>query len=180
MRNSRILMSLFLVLMAAFTLTACGGADEAAEKQQQEEAAQTAELQERVRDRVPFPEVSDSLELRNLKERYELLDDPNKIGWVYLIDHGLIFAEYQVKGKVSSLNSQFTNPLQNIDNCDANCSGYTVAQAEPDGSYGDNPNGIFFWTTDGVYVEWAGNYQYSDERLEIQQPAQNVLTQPVG
>lgn len=40
-------------------------------------------------------------------------------------------------------------------------------QAEPDGSYGTNGDGVFFWTTEGAYVEWHGDFQYSSEPLQL-------------
>ena len=36
-----------------------------------------------------------------------------------------------------------------------------------DGSYGENDNGIFFFTTDGKYVEWGGTYFYSDIPVSV-------------
>ena len=170
----RIIPAVLALLILGVTLGACSQTEDA-EKQQQSEVKETVGTLKKVRGKVPYPQVEDSLELRNLKKRYERLDDANKIGYVYLISFGKIFAEYQIKGKVSSLNSQFTNPKQNIDNCDGACSGYVIDQAEPDGSYGLNPDGIFFETVDGVYVEWSGQYQYSDERLELKEPVQAVL-----
>lgn len=125
---------------------------------------------------IGYPQVNKFAESANLKRRYEELDNVN-VGYVYLLNYGKIFAQYTVKGKVSSLNSQFTNPEKYKD-CGDSC-GVTLPQAEPDGSYGDNPHGIFFWTTDKVYVEWSGDYLYSKQRLDIQQPAENVITKQV-
>lgn len=39
--------------------------------------------------------------------------------------------------------------------------------ADVDGSYGENDNGIFFFTPDGKYIEWTGTYLYSDIPLEV-------------
>lgn len=177
MRKFRHIITLALVATVGLSLAACGVKEDTVTKQDRE---QTGNALKKVRGNVAFPKISDSLELRNLKKRYEILDEPNKVGWVYLIDHGLIFAEYQVKGKVSSLNSQFTNPQQiscRREGGERECG--VLGQAEPDGSYGSNPDGIFFFTTDGTYVEWGGNYQYSDQRRELTQPQQQLLTKSV-
>ena len=40
--------------------------------------------------------------------------------------------------------------------------------ADVDGSYGENDNGIFFFTPDGKYIEWTGIYLYSDIPFEVQ------------
>jgi hypothetical protein len=171
------ILTLTLIAVFALTLSACGEKKSSVERKNTVKQNQT---QAKLARKVGFPQVDDSLELRNLKNRYELLDDRNKTGYVYLISHGLIFAQYAVKGKVSSMESQFTNPVK-LD-CDMSrtldpCG--TIDQAEPDGSYGKNPDGVFFWTTDKVYVEWRGDYLYSDNRLEIQQPTQNIIAKPV-
>ena len=39
-----------------------------------------------------------------------------------------------------------------------------------DGSYGENDSGIFFFTVDGNYVEWTGDYLYSDIPVDIANP----------
>jgi len=163
------IVGILVILAAAFVVAGCGETDTPSSIQ--EDQASTEEIVSTLRDVVGFPDVKDSMELRNLKERYELLDDPNKVGYVYLIDHGLIITNYTIKGKVSSLNSQFTNPDQVVkadygEGWESNI----VAQAEPDGSYGANPEGIFFFTTDGKYVEWGGTYLYSDKELALTQP----------
>lgn len=31
-----------------------------------------------------------------------------------------------------------------------------------DGTYGENPHGVFWFTPDGTYMEWNGNYFISD------------------
>lgn len=46
--------------------------------------------------------------------------------------------------------------------------------ADVDGSYGENDNGIFFFTTDGKYVEWTGTYLYSDIPMIIDDPVVKV------
>ena len=50
--------------------------------------------------------------------------------------------------------------------------------ADVDGSYGENDNGIFFFTPDGKYVEWTGIYLYSDIPFELDAPT--VLLQEAG
>lgn len=43
-----------------------------------------------------------------------------------------------------------------------------------DGSYGENDNGIFFFTVDGKYIEWTGEYLYSDIPFDVTNPIVNV------
>lgn len=97
------------------------------------------------------------------------------LGYIVLFDKGVIFGKFIVDGKVSSLNSYLTPDSEYYEK---DISGRTnVADnawlADIDGSYGSNDNGIFFFTTDGKYVEWSGDYLYSDMPFEVDEP---VLT----
>jgi len=47
--------------------------------------------------------------------------------------------------------------------------GRTSGPAE-DGSYGSNGDAIFFFATDGTYLEWNGRYHLSDKPLKLTQP----------
>ena len=52
-------------------------------------------------------------------------------------------------------------------------SGYTTLSSEMaavDGSYGENDQGIFFFTPDGKYIEWTGAYLYSDIPFTVESP----------
>ena len=42
--------------------------------------------------------------------------------------------------------------------------------ADVDGSYGENDNGIFFFTPDGKYIEWSGIYLYSSNPMIVENP----------
>lgn len=97
------------------------------------------------------------------------------LGYIVLFDKGVIFGKFIVDGKVSSLNSYLTPDSEYYEK---DISGRTnIADnawlADIDGSYGSNDNGIFFFTTDGKYVEWSGDYLYSDMPFEVDEP---VLT----
>ena len=149
-------------------LLASGCGDSPPDKAIEQEQKQTDDLQRRLIDKTPVPQLQDSLERRNLIRRYSEFADPNKVGYFYELSMGQVVAFYTVKGKISSVSSQLTNPSQII------CAGSrdrracgTVDQAEPDGSYGTNGDGVFFWTTEGVYVEWHGDFQYSSQPLSL-------------
>lgn len=76
-------------------------------------------------------------------------------------------AFYSIKGKVSSVNSQITNPEQIVKRFSGS---HKVSSPAEDGSYGENGDGIFFFTTDGTYVEWAGEYMLADKPLKMLTP----------
>lgn len=81
-------------------------------------------------------------------------------GYIYLYSGNSKIAEYVVDGQITSLRAYLTP------DSDAYSSQYTSYWlADVDGTYGDNPDGIFFFTKDGNYVEWCGNYLYSSQPL---------------
>ena len=87
------------------------------------------------------------------------------LGYIVLFtEGGGIVGKFIVDGKVSSLNS-FLTP----DTSSPNSNGSDWL-ADVDGSYGENDDGIFFFTVDGKYVEWTGIYLYSDIPFEIDSP----------
>jgi hypothetical protein len=102
-----------------------------------------------------------------------LWNDKNKVSYIYLVSYGKVMAFYTIKGKVSSVNSQITNPEQ----ISKRWGGYfTMPSPAEDGSYGENGDGIFFFTTDGTYVEWAGEYMLADKPLKMATPPALVRT----
>lgn len=80
---------------------------------------------------------------------------------------------FVVDGKVSSLNS-FLSPdyVETKGGGNSSAEYYTITTelADVDGSYGENDNGIFFFTPDGKYIEWTGIYLYSDIPFELGTP----------
>lgn len=122
---------------------------------------------------VPMPQLQTSLERENIANRAKLFNTPDKISYIYLISFGKVMAFYTVKGKVSSLNSYMSPQEQLIDQdgnpCHVGDSGhcFVVQAPDVDGSYGQNANGVFFFTTDGAYVEWSGEYMMSDQPLQL-------------
>ncbi len=110
------------------------------------------------------------------------------LGYIVLFSEaGAVVGNFIVDGKVSSLNS-YLFPAQ-ID-CDwsgdtvgsgngvwstasSSSSVYTVENPGIDGAYGQNVTGIFFFTTDGKYIEWTGDFLYSDIPFEVDKPVLN-------
>lgn len=125
----------------------------------------------------PPPELSQSLERANLIKRLARLNkDQNTTSFVYLISHGNVLAFYTIKGKVSSLNSLLTTPEQIVWTGwqGGHYESHVLPSPDFDGSYGKNPEGIFFFTTDDVYVEWVGEFLWSDQPIRLYQPVQKV------
>ena len=142
-----------------------------------QEAKLTEENQNRLLVASPPPKLDKSLERDNLCRRLELLNNENKIFYIYLVSYGKVMAEYTAKGKVSSVNSKLTTQEQIVDDpygMSYEVGGKVVESPDLDGSYGTNGDAIFFFTTDGAYVEWAGEYMVSDFPLQLTTPPELI------
>lgn len=91
------------------------------------------------------------------------------LGYIVLFSGNAVVGRFVVDGKVSSLNS-FLTP--SVEEKKLNYYELTISQelADVDGSYGENDTGIFFFTPDGKYVEWSGDYLYSDIPFSVDAP----------
>jgi hypothetical protein len=141
---------------------------------QKKEAVATEENQRRLLKNQPVPKINESTERANLIRRLNTFNDPNKVSYIYLVNYGKVMAFYTIKGKVSSVNSMLTTTEQVVNKdgnqCEwGNSSGdcYVVSSPDIDGSYGSNGEAIFFFTTDGTYVEWHGDYMLADQPLKL-------------
>lgn len=93
------------------------------------------------------------------------------LGYIVLFAGNTIVGRFVVDGKVTSLNSYLTPDSEYYELCyGGDYSKANAWLADVDGSYGENDNGIFFFTPDGKYVEWSGEYLYSDIPFEISNP----------
>jgi hypothetical protein len=115
-----------------------------------------------------MPKITKSLERENIKRRVEFINQPDRIGYLYLLsDNGQLIKEVQVLGKASSLNNYIT-PMEELTVGRVNGFGsktYVAEAPDLDGTWGTRPEGIFWFTPDGVYQEWTGLYLYSSERM---------------
>ena len=93
------------------------------------------------------------------------------LGYIVLFAGNTVVDRFVVDGKVSSLNSYLT-PDSEYYELNYGGSGWSRNQwlADVDGSYGENDNGIFFFTPNGNYIEWTGEYLYSDIPFEVDSP----------
>jgi len=149
---------------------------ESAPTSAQIEMAQNETTQQRMIKNVPAPVLKTSLERKNLTKRLERINQEEMISYIYLVSYGKVMAYYTIRGKVSSLNSYLT-AMERIERCpsgNGNTENVVLQAPDLDGSYGENPQGIFFFTTEGVYVEWKGEYLWADQPLKISQPPELV------
>lgn len=94
------------------------------------------------------------------------------IGYIVLFsDSGAILGTYTVDGKITSLNSYLSPDSEYYEYVYGGTSDrYNDWLADVDGSYGTNVDGVFWFTTDGHYMEWSGKYLYSDIPFEVTEP----------
>lgn len=148
----------------------------------------TREAADRLQANQPTPtDIDYSLERYNLIRRAYWVNGQREkanalpcqiskpLGYVILLtESGSIVGKFTVDGKVSSLNSFLTPDSEYYEyNTGATSTCYNDWVADVDGSYGENDNGIFFFTPDGKYVEWSGIYLYSDIPFTVDAPVIN-------
>lgn len=102
------------------------------------------------------------------------------LGYIVLFtESGSVVNKFVVDGKVTSLNSFLTPDSEYYEKYSCSGDGGITCKnnkwvPDVDGSYGENDNGIFFFTTDGKYVEWTGTYLYSDIPFEVKDPVVKI------
>lgn len=150
---------------------ACGGWFEAscdsATGQAQSQQQTAADTLAKLISQVPAPQLENSLERQNISKRLTTFSDPAKISYIYLINYGRVMAYYVVKGKITSGGKRLTPSQQTVDGgCNNGCQN-VVDAPELDGTYGASNSYIFFWTTDGIYVQWSGDYMLTDQPMHL-------------
>jgi hypothetical protein len=125
----------------------------------------------------PAPTITWSLERDNLIKRFRLQNDRSVMFYMYVFIEGVSqpIGYYQVN-KVSSVNSQLTNPEQIIKNSGYESGQYSVISSPAeDGSYGTNGDAVFGFTPEEIYLEHNMHYIVATVPLHFQQPV-NKLT----
>lgn len=126
---------------------------------------------------VPYGSLNYSNERQNIIRRTQTWSDPNKRGFIYLLNNdGSVEAFYSIKGKVSALDSGLTPNLGCEQNSTTGSDCAVVDLPQPDGSFGTNGSGIYFYTASGTYVEWNGKYLLSDRPLQLSQQPKLIVT----
>jgi hypothetical protein len=171
---------LMMLTMMAVTLVAITGCDIDPTYQDQQRQRQVGNVLSGAQ-KTPT-DIQYSLERYNLirraywvngmREKAISLPCPLKkpLGYIVLITQsGAVVGRFIVDGKVSSLGNYLT-PVSERAGDGSACSNSWLADV--DGTYGDNDKGIFFFTPNGNYMEWAGGgtYLYSDIPFEIKDP----------
>ena len=192
---------LAILVLALSCLTGCGFDYEVPKEQgSKADITSTIETANDLQTKQPTPsDIDFSLERYNLIRRAYWVNGQREkaaavicqvekpLGYIVLFtESGSVVGRFVVDGKVSSLNSFLTPDSEyyekdlNMPNNELTYSERVVERysnhwlADVDGSYGENDNGIFFFTPDGKYVEWTGVYLYSDIPFEVNDPVVKI------
>ena len=171
----RIAMVILIFTILVVSLTACEATGSG------QDIVSTQEVADSLAVSQPTPtDINFSLERYNLMRRAYwvngqrekansiICEVPKPFGYIILFAGNAPVSRFIVDGKVSSLNSFLTPNAYDQYVRDGGVK--TIELSDVDGSYGENDNGIFFFTVDGNYVEWTGEYLYSDIPIEIDNP----------
>lgn len=159
-----------IAIASSFFLAAC---EPAKPTSTQINAKSVEANQQRLMTAIPAPVLDTSLERQNLVERLKRINQQNMSCYIYLLSYGRVVASYPIRGKVTSLNAYLmageapqNDPVGTMDGRQS----LMIEQPDYDGAYGKNADGIFFFTADSnAYVEWAGQYLFSDQPLRLNQ-----------
>ena len=191
-------LSIIIAIILVFSLTACGTLAVTTEGTKADKE-NTLAIANKLQENQPTPsDIDYSLERYNLIRRTYWVNGQREkanalpcevekpLGYIVLVtESGAILGSFVVDGKVSSLNSFLTPDSEYFEKDTTYRSLYSSTTrsvddysnkwlADVDGSYGENDNGIFFFTPDGKYIEWTGTYLYSDIPFEVDNPVLKV------
>ena len=165
-----------ILVLALLLMSLCSCAESGA----RQDVINTSNLADKLQENQPTPnDIEYSLERYNLirrtywvngmRERAASLpcEVERPLGYIVLFSGNAVVGQFVVDGKVSSLNSFLTPDSEYYEK---NSSYNNRWLADVDGSYGENDSGIFFFTPDGKYIEWSGDYLYSDIPFVIDAP----------
>jgi hypothetical protein len=124
--------------------------------------------QQRLMTETEIPILKTSLERKAISKRLTLFEDENKVSYIYLISFGKVMAFYAVKGKVTSGSKRMTTNEKLVYGDGGEWDADFVMEAPSlDGTYGPSDSYVFFWTTDGTYVQWSDTYMLCDKPLKM-------------
>lgn len=127
-----------------------GGCDESTKNEEARKSQEAA-------DSIKF---SRNAERENIVKRLELTSNPSLTGFVVLLSEaGTPVAYHGIMGKITSSGKRLTKTVD--------INGHPTASDE--GTFGSSDTYIYFWTTEGQYIQWNGKYLYSDKPIRLRQ-----------
>ncbi|MBR3592190.1 MAG: hypothetical protein IKL46_05000 [Clostridia bacterium] len=189
-KTTKVIAVIIAVILMVCTFASCTSSASAGSR---EDKSNTIEVANKLQENQPTPtDIDYSLERYNLIRRAYWVNGQREkanalpceiekpLGYIVLFgESGTVIGSFIVDGKVSSLNSFLTPDSEYYEqHRSSDESAWLVSDnnwlSDVDGSYGENDNGIFFFTPDGKYIEWTGTYLYSDIPFEVENPVLKV------
>ena len=165
-----------LVLLLSVLIVSCEVSTRPSNISAKDEQEHTEVNQRNLNSVQPPPTITWSLERDNLIKRFKLQNDRAVSFYMYVFIEGISepIGYYQVN-KVSSVNSQLTNPEQIIKNSSYESGNYsTIPSPAEDGSYGTNGDAIFGFTPEDIYIETNMKYITSTVPLTFTKPVNKL------
>ena len=170
--------AIVLVITVALLITGCTS-------QNYQDIMETKRISENLVSKYPTPnDITTSLSRYNLIRRAYFLagqidkarnlpcDVEKPLGYRYLFVEGVgCIACDSVDGVVTSMRSYLTPDSTYYSGSSVNW------VADVDGTYGENPDGIFWFDANGMYHEWTGLYYYSDTYYELDDPILSIVVE---
>lgn len=183
----KILISLVVIFIMLIAILSCTGCSEVVPSSTKQDIENTLNVGNKMVQNQPTPtDINYSLERYNLIRRAYWVNGQREkaialpceitkpLGYVVLFtESGNVIGQFTVDGKVTYLDTWLTPDSEfyelDPDGSYSKTGGTYHNEWLPDvdGSYGPKANGIFFFTTDGKYIEWTGTYLYSDIPFSI-------------
>lgn len=183
----KILIGLMMLLIAGIVIFSCTGCTlDSSPSNTYQDVNNTMNVGNQMVSNQPTPtDINYSLERYNLIRRAYWVNGQREkaialpceitkpLGYVVLFtESGNVIGQFTVDGKVTYLDTWLTPDTEyyELDTDYSNKSGnswHNEWLPDVDGCYGPKQDGIFFFTTDGKYIEWAGTYLYSDIPFSI-------------
>lgn len=147
-----------IILILVFSATACGDESSRRDKQYSEE------MKSQIAESVGYPSLSNFFEYAQLKEIYELRDDPNLICYWYTKCE--FTGKWVYEGKCIGYGIPYSASITSPDQVYYNGSGAVVSQAEPNGIY---TNGLSTSATWILTADDEGNIypQYVEQSIRV-------------
>jgi hypothetical protein len=109
----------------------------------------------------------------NIGQRLKLTSNPDLLGHIAIVNKvGQVVLYTTIKGKVTSGSKRL--------NSSGNCPNTIGTECPSDeGTFGSSNPYVFFWTTQGQYIQTSMDYIYSDKPLRLdEKPLMAVATTP--
>lgn len=113
--------------------------------------------------------IDQSIERKNIAQRIKVTNKLDQVSWIYLMgDDSNIVARFPLRGKATSGGKHLTSEEMKV-SCDKGESyGDCWIEAPDDmGTYGHSGDYIFFFTPNGMLVQWNGKYLMTSEPYQI-------------